>query len=149
MFTTLIRTQSESSNLRHFHGVGFQCSSCWLELPTDHTPVGTGYAYDRTGNLVCYACCTKQDIENLKDQSRPFYAYVSCDGATLGNWTGAALGNVHAYTESRTGWNGGTIARFHVRDVHGQWWQGRGMGKGMCCTLRKMNKPAYAAKLGD
>jgi hypothetical protein len=30
-----------------------------------------------------------------------------------------------------------------VQDVHGQWWQGRGAGRGMCCTLRKMKAPKH------
>jgi hypothetical protein len=87
------------------------------------------------------ACIVKRDREELRDRSKPFYAYVSSDGRNVTSWPGAALGQVFDYAEHRTGWNRSTQARFRVRDVHGQWWTGRGPGCGMYCTLRPMKAP--------
>lgn len=131
---------------------GWQCESCGaVKMFADKWDVGTGYGILRKENteyMHCYACCTAEDKRQLLDRTKPFCAYVSCDGETLSNWPGDPLGKIHSYSESRAGWHGGTIARFHVRDCHGQWWQGRGAGKGMACTLRPMKEPAYAASWG-
>lgn len=82
--------------------------------------------------------CEKRRLLN---RSETFYCYVSSDGKTVGGWKGNPLGMINSYNESRSGWNGGTIARFRVIDVHGNYWSGRGAGRGMCCTLRPMKAP--------
>jgi hypothetical protein len=92
-------------------------------------------------SMHCYGCCHASDVAELLDRSKPFFAYVSGDGRNLSNWPGSPLGRIYNYAESRTGWNGGKIARFRVQDVHGNWWSGRGPGKGMYCTLRPMKAP--------
>ncbi|MCA0214897.1 MAG: hypothetical protein LCH79_17200 [Proteobacteria bacterium] len=137
MFTTLIRTQAESRNLVHRGNVGFECASCWLHLPTGDG-IGTGYGVDRAGRLHCYACCTKLDLEAMRKHEEPFHCYVAQDGRSVSNWPGGRLGEIRNYGESRAGWNGSTVARFRVRDVHGRWWTGWGAGRGMVCTLRPM-----------
>lgn len=101
-------------------------------------PHSESYGRDAQNNMHCYDCCHAQDVEQLRDRSKPFHAYIASDGARLTNWPGRELGHIFNYSESRSGWNGGTIARFRVRDVHGQVWQGRGAGKGMFCTIRAM-----------
>lgn len=101
-------------------------------------PHSESYGTDGKTEMVCYDCCAARDVEQMLDRSKPFYAYLSCDGRELVNWPGRSLGRVLNYSESRAGWNGGTIARFRVLDVHGQLWAGRGAGKGMFCTLRAM-----------
>lgn len=140
MFTTLIRTQAESSNLAHREGAGFECATCWLHLPVG-TDLGTGYGSDRAGRLHCYACCTKRDLDAMRKYEGPFTCYVAGDGRHATNWPGGVLGQIHNYGESRGGWNGGTIARFRVRDQQGRWWAGRGGGRGVICTLRPMKRP--------
>lgn len=140
MFTTLLENQAQSRNTRHAEGVGFLCSACWLQKPV-RPDCGTGYGVNKDGRLVCYDCCTKQERESMRDRSGPFYAYVSSDGQHVTSWPGGKLGRVYEYAESRSGWAGSKIARFRVLDVHGQWWAGRGAGRGMCCTLRPMKTP--------
>lgn len=148
MFSTLIRTHAESRNLDHrTEGAGFECSECWHHKPVKSNG-GTGYGFDSSGRLYCYECCAKRDREEMKDQSKPFSAYVNGKGDRVTSWAGGELGKIFAYAESRTGWNRGTIARFHVLDCNGNWWQGRGPGRGMYCTLRAMKKPAYAKSWG-
>lgn len=140
-FSTLIENRAQSANVRHTQNVGFLCSTCWHHLPVQSNGLGTGYGSDNESRLHCYQCCGKRDREALKDRSCPFFAYVSSDGRSVSNWPGAPLGAVHDYAEHRTGWHGSTQARFRVRDVHGQWWSGRGPGRGMYCTLRPMKTP--------
>lgn len=112
-------------------------------------PHGEGYGIDpTTQSMHCYRCCHARDLAEMLDRSRPFVAYVSGDKNTVRNWPGGELGRIHSYAESRTGWHGSVIVRFHVRDAHGQWWQGRGPGAGMACTLRPMAAPAYAKQWG-
>lgn len=135
---------------------GFKCCDCgavrmFPQSLQDAYVVGTGYARVQGNQLCCYDCADARQRADMLDQSKPFYAYLGklAGGArVVTSWTGGRLGNVHALSFSRSGWHGAEIARFHVQDVHGQWWQGRGAGDGMACTLRKMNKPAYAAKWG-
>lgn len=136
---------------------GFKCCDCGAVRMFPHSLPGstyvctTGYATVQGNQLCCYACADARQRRDLLDQSKPFGAYLSkLPGGqrVVTTWTGGRLGDVHALTFSRSGWHGAEIARFHVRDVHGQWWQGRGAGDGMCCTLRKMKQPAYAARWG-
>lgn len=126
---------------------GFQCAQCGAVRLFPLGTLGTGYGVQH-GQMFCYECCNAQDVVQLLDRSKPFYCYVASAGDCVTSWPGGVLGRVHSYGESHSGWNNGRIARFHVRDVHGQWWQGRGAGKGMACTLRPMKKPSYAASWG-
>lgn len=122
------------------------CETCGKCAPNSDS-----YGTRRDDTMHCYDCCHAADVAELLDQSKPFGAYLSkLPGGQriVSNWPGGRLGDVHALSFSRSGWHGAEIARFHVRDVHGQWWQGRGAGDGMCCTLRKMKQPAYAARWG-
>lgn len=126
---------------------GFQCCQCGavkvFQTMREYS-ISTGYARDSKNNMFCYDCADDNQRAEMLDRTKPFYGYVAGDGKSLTTWTGGILGQVRSYGESRSGWNGGKIARFHVQDVHGNWWQGRGAGKGMVCTLRPMKKPAYA-----
>ena len=140
MFTTLIENNAQSRNARHGDGVGFLCSACWIQKPVKAAG-GTGYGVDAAGRLICYVCCHRQDLEDLRARPAAFYCYVSSDRQHVTSWPGGVLGRVHEYQESRSGWHGSTIARFRVLDAFGQWWQGRGAGAGLFCTLRPMKAP--------
>lgn len=95
------------------------------------------YARDSEGRIFSDEGVNIRERRDLSHVPKVFYCYVS-NARHVGGWKGNVLGTISNYTESRSGWNGGTIARFQVRDVHGQWWAGRGAGIGMCCTLRPM-----------
>lgn len=47
---------------------------------------GTGYALKPNGERICYPCSDKQQIEELKDRSKPFVAYVG-KGDAITTWT--------------------------------------------------------------
>lgn len=112
------------------------CATCGKVAPHSES-----YGIDAQHGMHCYTCCHARDVASLLDRSLPFSAYVSCDGRTVSNWPGGKLADISHYGESRTGWHGSTQAYFRARDVHGQWWHGRGAGKGMYCTLRPMKTP--------
>lgn len=84
---------------------------------------------------VCYACCHKHDVDQLRDTSRPFFAYVACDGKSITNWPGYPLARVVEEWESR-GAFGRSLNHYRCVDVHGRRWHGKGSGRGMCITLR-------------
>lgn len=142
--------------LPEYGPAGFKCCDCGAvrmfpqSLPGAGYSGGTGYARVDGNQLCCYECADARQRADLLDQSKPFHAYLKLDplDARITTWTGGMLGRVHAVSCGRSGWHGSRIYRFHVRDVHGQWWQGRGAGDGMICTLRKMKAPAYAARWG-
>lgn len=113
-----------------------RCEDCGKVCPHSES-----VAHSETG-FVCYGCAHARDLAELRDTSRPFCCYVSNDAKRVTNWPGYLIGEVFAYAEHRTGWHGSTQARFRVRDVHGNWWSGRGAGRGMYCTLRPMKTPA-------
>lgn len=109
------------------------CATCGKASP--HTD---SYGMDHHGEMHCYGCCHARDVAELLDRTKPFSAYVSCDGRTISNWPGGLLATVTQYSEARTGFNRSTQAYFRAVDVHGGQWYGRGAGKGMYCTLRAM-----------
>ena len=80
------------------------------------------YARDAKNNVFSDEGVNIRETRQLLDRTKPFYCYVASDGRTVGGWKGNTLGTVYEYGESRAGWNGGTIARFRVLDIHGQWW---------------------------
>lgn len=136
---------NDGFRFRPEHGpAGFKCSQCRKIKPLDtgadsFTP---GYARTQTDDFICYTCADENQRASLiTGRNGPIYAYVSGDGSRVTTWTGGKLGTVIGYGEARSGWHGSTIAYFRVRDVHGQWWSGRGAGRGMACTLRPMRSP--------
>lgn len=125
----------------------FFCATCWRPFAFQSSG-GTGYGRDESGGLHCYSCCDMRDVQRMAKRTGPFSCYLSRGGKAVSTWSGGTLGTVHGLSVSRTGWARSEIARFHVRDVHGSWWQARGAGTGMHCTLRPMRAPAYAAQWG-
>lgn len=127
----------------------YQCARCAVVKVLPHLGQSGAAGYATIGaEKICYDCADAMQRADMLDRSGPFYCYLSSNGCDVTTWTGGKLGRVHASKQSRSGWNGSLIYRFHVRDVHGQWWQGRGAGEGMCCTLRPMNRPSYSNSWG-
>lgn len=107
---------------------------------------GTGYAILPDGERICYACADRMQIEELKDRSKPFCAYVSLVakdswlGYKITTWTGGELMRVTAarpcrltrpsFTHDRKGY-----MSIHAVDVHGGHWAGRG-SEGVAIKLR-------------
>jgi len=84
---------------------------------------------------ICYACCHAHDLEQLRDTSKPFTAYVSSDGRQITNWPGAALMRIYSHHTGRAGF-GGNLHYYRAVDLHGQHWHGKNSGEGMCINLR-------------
>lgn len=128
----------------HFH-----CDQCHeyisqeVETHSTGVPITTGYGTNDKKEKICYSCCCKNDRESMAmahASNKPFYAYVDSHACNVTGWPGFKLAAIFGYGESRCGWNGSYIARFLAKDTAGNWWKGRGAGKGMCCTLRPCAK---------
>ena len=115
-----------------------QCS-CGATFPP--VPAGggaAGYAITPEGQHICYGCADKRQIADLKDRSKPFFAYLS--GASITTWTGGKLMTVtrsrpcqltrFSYTHNRN-----SFRSVHCVDVHGNHWAGRG-SDGIAIKLR-------------
>lgn len=99
----------------------------------------SGYAVLPSGERICYACADKREIEELKDRSKPFVAYVG-KGNTITTWTGGKLMTItrawpckltrQSWTHSQNGY-----LSIHAVDVHGGHWAGRG-SEGIAIKLR-------------
>lgn len=136
--------------LPRFGPAGFVCSECGAVKAFALGGFTAGYGLACIGvaafRFVCLECCHRGDLQRMRERPTRFCAYLSLDGKRVTGWLGFELARVIPGTlgESRSGWHGSTIARFHARDAFGQWWQGRGAGRGIVCTLRPMKAPAYA-----
>jgi hypothetical protein len=118
--------------------------------PSPHSPITTGYGTDPvSGETHCYDCCTAQDVESLKDRSRPFAGYVKLSEnnramvrtslpphGIITNWPGRRLMTI---VEARkVGHNlraCPSLLFVRARDSHGGMWSGRGSGDGMAIRL--------------
>ena len=115
------------------------CADCGASFP-QHPPGHCGrigYATLPDGNRICYPCADKRQIEELKDRSKPFVAYVG--KGILTSWTG---GKLMAITSARpccltlpSNWHGKDFASIHAVDVHGGHWAGRG-SEGVAIKMR-------------
>jgi hypothetical protein len=121
-----------------------------LPSPPDYAhTVTVGYGTDAAGRTFCYDCCTAQDIESLKDRSRPFVGYVKLSDnnkamvrtslpphGIITNWSGRQLMTI---VEARkVGHNlraCPSLLFVRARDSHGGTWSGRGSGDGMAIRL--------------
>lgn len=100
---------------------------------------GSGYAVLPNGERICYACADKRQVEELKDRSKPFCAYVGRDNS-ITTWTGGKLMTItrawpcqltrQSFTHDRRGY-----LSIHAVDVHGGHWAGRG-SEGIAIKLR-------------
>lgn len=117
------------------------CADCGAPFP-EYPPGycgGTGYATLPKGSRICYPCADKRQVEELKDRSRPFTAYVG-KGMEITTWTGGKLMTITrawpckltrpSFTHDRHG-----FLSIHAVDVHGGHWHGRG-SEGIAITLR-------------
>ena len=94
------------------------------------------YATSRTGEILSDEGVDIRERRALLDRSKPFGAYVSSDGRHVTGWKGNVLGTIVRSSQTRSGFGADMLA-VSVRDVHGNYWHGRGgAGRGMCITLR-------------
>jgi hypothetical protein len=102
--------------------------------------ITTNYARDNAGNFYSDEGVNLKELDEIKDRSQPFTAYLSGDAKHITGWKGNKLMRVlHAYQSDAGfgGWhkNGG---QWIVRAIDGQGfeWYGRNSGKGAYITLR-------------
>lgn len=103
----------------------------------EHSHITTGYATKADGKRICYACADAEQREELRDTSKPCFAYLSGTGRAVTTWTGGELMRVERETDWRifgSRHNRGSCVT--ARDCHGKRWHGRGAGRGMCIKLR-------------
>jgi hypothetical protein len=117
-----------------------KCSDCKSTLPVPPPVGGSGRATLPDGRQICYPCATKRQVEELKDRSRPFVAYVSSDEKSIQTWTGGHLMRItacHSCKLTRQSWthDARTYRSIHAVDVHGGHWYGRGSA-GIAIRLR-------------
>ncbi len=93
------------------------------------------YARTNSGEVVSDAGMDIRERRELLDRSKPFGCYVADTGKHVTGWKGNILGDVIASSRTRSGFGGAMLA-VSVRDVHGNYWHGRGAGKGCCILLR-------------
>lgn len=117
------------------------CALCSTAFPP--VPQGggaAGYAVTREGLHICYACADAQQIEEMKDRSKSFGAYVSSDGQRITSWTGGLLMRVtqswSCQLTRQSQWHDSrSYKSIRATDVHGKKWYGRGSA-GVCITMR-------------
>lgn len=133
-----LTTQSELRATKHTEGVCFLCDDCKTIKPVQ-TNGGTGYAYmPNSDKPICYNCADKRQIEDLKDRSKSFYAYLGKGVVTT--WTGGKLMTVkwsrRCELTRRSNWHSReSYVSIHAVDVHGGHWTGRG-SEGLAIKLR-------------
>lgn len=99
---------------------------------------GTGYATLPDGERICYPCADNRQIEELRDRSKPFCAYVG--NGVISTWTGGKLMTVTraipCALSRRSNWHDArSFKSIHAVDVHGGHWAGRG-SEGVVIKLR-------------
>ena len=104
----------------------------------------TNYARDNEGHVFSDEGVAIREARALLDRTRAYSAYVSADEKRITGWKGNTLGSIisrNPYRLTRLSFTPGrTINAYRVRDIHWQFWHGRG-SPGICITLRPMKPP--------
>jgi hypothetical protein len=116
------------------------CATCQKPFPINppNHCGGSGFAITNEGKKICYDCAYEREVQELKDRSKSFVAYLGKDYITT--WTGKNLMRV---TESRpcrltrrsNFHDNKSFRSIHAVDIHGKHWAGRG-SEGVCIKLR-------------
>lgn len=111
--------------------------------PSPHKSFTTGTAHTPDGREICYECADKEQRADLLKRE-PITGYLSGDGELVTTWTGGELARVTWSAPcplTRTSYTHGKSYRtINARDVHGNYWTGRG-SPGICIRLRPMKAP--------
>lgn len=109
--------------------------------PSRHESFTTGYGTNPNDNCTyCYACCTKQDKEEIAN-AKPgdkICHYVNSAFTLVTNWPGRSLmrithiGEKHNF--SRYGYHSNNRRYFRAVDLQGRIWKGIG-SESMYCIL--------------
>ena len=115
-----------------------QCTDCGRPFKLPLYTCGTGYATLPDGNRICYTCADRRQIEDLKDRSKPFNAYVG--KGVITTWTGGKLMTITASQPCQLTWQSNwhdekSFRSIHAVDAHGGHWAGRG-SEGVAIKMR-------------
>ncbi len=107
----------------------FYCVDCQQTFPKREGCGATGYATLPNETNICYHCADKRQIEDLKDRSKHFCAYVG--KGIITTWTGGKLMTITSQRPCeltrRSFWHDSkSFKSIHAVDVHGGHWTGRG-----------------------
>lgn len=109
-----------------------RCEDCSSEIP----PVN--HARTAAGKQICLQCADAREREALKSAS-VYGAYVSGDGKSLTTWPGGILASVTRETRHRgAGFYRSDIWSYRAKAPDGSRWYGRGAGRGMFLTIRRV-----------
>jgi len=103
-----------------------------------HTEHTTGYGVDKDGRKLCYDCCARGDREYMAREGK-ITAYLSDDGKRITTWSGNPLMTVSRESIGSAGGfaRSAKITRVWAVDEQGNWWHGRGPGRGMYIRMRR------------
>ena len=134
-----VSTHAQSKRLNHsLPRACFHCHGCGRTMPVGGHGCGTGYGVTRRGKLVCYACCGKRDIAEMKRTGRGFLYFDDRSG-TVSNWPGTVKFKAYFIRHSWhnfAGHNGRRDFRFIGPD--GAEWCGANIGNNQCAKCRRM-----------
>lgn len=119
------------------------CAETGKQFIAARDGITTNYARDNAGNVYSDEGVDIRERRELLDRSKPFFAYVSCDGKVITGWKGNVLMHVTGSYTGRVGFcrNGLYV---WATDVHGGKWYGRNAGRGMCITMRALKGIKHA-----
>lgn len=121
------------------------CTETGKKFTAEQDGLTTNYALDSEGRVYSDEGVNLCERRQLLDRSKPFHAYVSCDGDRITGWKGNVLGTVEASWKvklTRPSFvHGKDYSHFRVKDVHGAMWQGRG-SPGFAIKLRPIKGTA-------
>lgn len=80
----------------------FQCHQC-NEDKVHESDLSTGYATDKDGHKICFACCGLNDANELEEllPKERFVLYMDTKDKTLSNWPGTFKIPLHYIKEGR------------------------------------------------
>lgn len=116
-------------------GQTLTCAETGKQFIAARDGISTNYARNSAGEVFSDEGVHIRECRELLDRSKPFGCYVSSDTKHVTGWKGNVLGTIIRSTHTRSGFGANMLA-VSVRDVHGNYWHGRGAGAGMCITLR-------------
>ncbi len=101
---------------------------------------GTGYGIDRAGNKVCYACCGKHDLADMRETGRAvlYLTEEGTQGTVVSNWPGTLKIRV---THLRKGSHNIAGSRTDVwfTDGDGRQWHGVQLGEfSQLCRCKRL-----------
>lgn len=108
-----------------------------------HSDFTRGYGTDAHGKRHCYECCATQDRDYMNAHGE-ISAYLSSDGKHITTWPGSVLMRVTREWETSAGGFARNTRITRVwAIVDGEYWHGRGPGRGMYIRMTRAKRKAY------